>query len=251
MPAIGKTIRTEKIIGTWRRGDSVLRNELFAQQPPRRQHESDGGSQHRKAEWRPTEEIERREAALAQLTFDNHVGRGCDQGYPLISAASDNGMSMRLLFKPVFLATFRTKGMNMATIAEELINAPMPPASVMMSTIKRVSLPPPNFITASPRRCTTPEFTSASPTIKIAAIRITTGSPKPASASCGVSTRVNMSANTTRMATMSTRGRPQANSTTAPASMPKTISICSVMAARPQCPPHAPKRQKLTDQSSW
>ena len=34
------------------------------------------------------------------------------------------------------------------------MNAPMLPASVMMSTIKRVSLPPPNFITASPRRCT-------------------------------------------------------------------------------------------------
>jgi hypothetical protein len=62
---------------------------------------------------------------------------------PLLSAATDNGMSMHLLFKPVFLATVRTRGINMATIAEGLINAPMPPASVMMSTIKRVSLPPP------------------------------------------------------------------------------------------------------------
>ena len=157
---------------------------------------------------------------------------------PLTSAATDNGISIRLLFMPVFLATARTTGINMATIAEELINAPIPPASVMMSTIKRVSLPPPNFITASPRRCATPVFTSASPTTKIAAIRITTGSPNPASASCGVSTRLSMSASTTTIATISARGRPQAKSTMAPASMPKTISIGPVMAARP-----SPKRR--------
>ena len=164
---------------------------------------------------------------------------------PLMRAATDNGMSMRLLFRLVFLATVRTRGMNMATIAEELMNAPNPPASVMISTIKRVSLPPPNFITASPRRCTTPVFTRASPTIKIAAIRTTTGSPKPARASCGVSTRESMSASTTRMATMSTRGRPHANSTMAPPNMPKTISIGPVMAA---CP--SPRRRVLSPGSA-
>ena len=159
---------------------------------------------------------------------------------PLISAATDSGMSMRLRFSPVLLAIVRTTGMNMATIAEELINAPIAPASTMMSTINRVSLPAPAFSTASPRRCATPVFTSASPTMKIAAIRITTGSPKPASDSCGVSTRLNISASTTRIATISTRGRPQANSPTAPASMPKTISIWSVMAVR-----HRPRRGTL------
>src|SRR5262249_18316371 len=76
MPAIGKTIRAEKIIGTWRRGGGVLGDNLLAQQPPHRQHECDGGSQHRKAERRPTEEIERHEAVPAQLAFDYHVGRG-------------------------------------------------------------------------------------------------------------------------------------------------------------------------------
>ena len=67
---------------------------------------------------------------------------------PLISAATDSGMSMRLLFNPAFLAIVRTTGMSMATIAEELMKAPTPPASNMMSTTRRVSLPPPSFITA-------------------------------------------------------------------------------------------------------
>ena len=35
--------------------------------------------------------------------------------------------------------------MNMATIAEELINAPIPPASNIMRTISRASLRPPRF----------------------------------------------------------------------------------------------------------
>src|SRR5262245_26626363 len=148
---------------------------------------------------------------------------------PLVSAAMDNGMSRRLRFSPVLLAIVRTTGMNIATIAEELINAPIPPASNMMRTINRVSLRPPAFNTISPRRCAIPVFTSAWPTMKMAAMRITTGSPKPANDSCGVSTRVSISANTTRIATISARGRPKANSPTAPASTPKTISIWPVM----------------------
>ena len=114
--------RTEKIIGTWRRGGRVLeRGKLLAQQPPRRQHESDGGSQHRKAERRPTEEIERREAVPRNSLSIIMLGEDAIRVIiPLISAAT-NGMSMRLLFKPVFLATVRTKGMNVATIAEELV----------------------------------------------------------------------------------------------------------------------------------
>ena len=103
-------------------GGGVLRGELLAQQrfSPSRQHESDGGSQHRKAERRPTGEIERREAVPAQLAFDVMFGDDAIRVIiPLISAATDNGMSMRLLFKPVFLAMVRTRGMNMATIAEE------------------------------------------------------------------------------------------------------------------------------------
>ena len=144
---------------------------------------------------------------------------------PLISAATDSGMSMRLLFNPAFLAIVRTTGMSMATIAEELMKAPTPPASNMMSTTRRVSLPPPSFITPSPRRCATPVFTKPSPTIKIAAIRITAGLPKPANASSGVSTWLNINASTTRMATMSTRIRPQANSAMAPTSTPNTMRI--------------------------
>ena len=45
------------------------------------------------------------------------------------------------------------------------------------------------FMTASPRRYATPVFIRPSPTIDTAAIRITTGWPKPATASCIVSTR--------------------------------------------------------------
>src|SRR3974377_393947 len=147
---------------------------------------------------------------------------------PLISAATDTGMSMRLLFNPVFLAIFRTTGMNMATIAEELIKAPIPPTSNMTSTIRRVSLPPPSPITASPRRYATPVFTNPSPTIKIATIRITTGLPKPANASSGVSTLLNISASTTRIATMSTRIRPHANSAMATINTPNTMRTWSV-----------------------
>src|SRR5262249_15015147 len=50
-----------------------------------------------------------------------------------------------------------------------------------------------------------------SPTIDTAAIRTTTGWPKPASASCIVSTPVKLSARTTRIATTSGRTRPDAN----------------------------------------
>ena len=144
---------------------------------------------------------------------------------PLISAATDSGMSMRLLFNPAFLEIVRTTGMSMATIAEELMKAPTPPASNMMSTTRRVSLPPPSFITPSPRRCATPVFTKPSPTIKMAAIRITAGLPKPANASSGVSTWLNINASITRMATMSTRICPQANSAMAPTSTPNTMRI--------------------------
>ena len=81
MPAIGKAIRTDKIVGTRRLGRRILRNELLAQQAPCRQHESDSAGQHRKTERRPTEEMEWREAVLAQRAFDDHVGRRCDQGH--------------------------------------------------------------------------------------------------------------------------------------------------------------------------
>jgi len=71
---------------------------------------------------------------------------------PLINAAIDSGISIRLRFSPILLAIPRTTGMNMATIADELMNAPMLPASTMTSATRRASLLPPTFITASPRR---------------------------------------------------------------------------------------------------
>jgi len=65
--------------------------------------------------------------------------------------------------------------MNMATIAEELMNAPTVPASTMTSATRRASLLPPAFITASPRPCATPVAISPSPTMDTAAIKTTTG----------------------------------------------------------------------------
>ena len=175
---------------------------------------------------------------------------------PLISAATDSGMSMRLLFNAAFLAIVRTTGMSMATIAEELMKAPTPPASNMMSTTRRVSLPPPSFITPSPRRCATPVFTKPSPTIKIAAIRITAGLPKPANASSGVSTWLSINASTTRMATMSTRIRPQANSAMAPTNTPNTMRIWFVTGKHlgdpmDQQSSRKVRRALLPSQSQW
>src|SRR6516165_4605285 len=43
---------------------------------------------------------------------------------PLISAATESGISIRFRLRPILLAIANTTGMNMATIAEELMNAP-------------------------------------------------------------------------------------------------------------------------------
>ena len=149
---------------------------------------------------------------------------------PLISVAIESGISIRFGLSPTLLAIVRTTGINIATIADELINAPMVPASIMTNVTRRASLLPPAFMTASPRRYATPVAIKPSPTIDTAAIRITTGWPKPATASWIVSTPLKFSARTTRIATTSGRIRPDANSTTAPARIPKTISMCAVMA---------------------
>src|SRR5215472_11872581 len=63
-----------------------------------------------------------------------------------------------------------------------------------------------------------------------AAIKVTTGWPKPATASCIVSTPLKLSAKTTRIATTSGRTRPDANRPTAAASTPKTVSMSPVIA---------------------
>jgi hypothetical protein len=144
---------------------------------------------------------------------------------PLIITATHSGLSMRLRFNPVLVEIVKTTGMSMATIAEEFSTDPITPASSMMSATSRVSLPPPARTTSSPRRCVTPVFTNPALTMKMAASRITTGEPKPDSASVGVSTLLVMSAATTSSPTMSARGRPQANSATATASTAKTIHI--------------------------
>src|SRR5262249_17936708 len=131
----------------------------------------------------------------------------------------------------VWWGTARTTGMTVATIAEELMKARTVPPSPMTSATSRASLLPPAFITASPRRCATPVAIRPSPTTDTAAIRTTTDWPKPASASWIVSTPVILRARTTRTATTSGRTRPDANSTTAPARTPNTISIWFVMAS--------------------
>ena len=104
---------------------------------------------------------------------------------PLIITATQSGMSRRLRFIPVLLVIRKTTGISMAASAAELRTEPTMPARSMISVTSRVSLPRPALTTASPRRCATPVFTSPSLTMKMAAIKITTGEPKPASASLG------------------------------------------------------------------
>jgi len=56
---------------------------------------------------------------------------------PVISAAIESGISIRFGFSPVLFAIASTTGMSIATIAEELMNAPMVPARPQEELINR------------------------------------------------------------------------------------------------------------------
>ena len=152
---------------------------------------------------------------------------------PLSSAANASGIISRpgpMLSRPAMPSA---TGMKIATTPVELMKAPSPAIVNISSTNNRVSLAPATPVSQTPIRLATPVRTRPSPTTNNPAISITTGSPKPASASDTGRMPPNISAKMTSRATMSGRSRSLANSATVTASTPKTNPVSEVINGLP------------------
>src|SRR5215475_12204398 len=98
MPALGEAIRSDEIGGARGLGPGVRSGPLWAQQAACPQHEGDASGKHGQAERGPTEEAERREAAREAFSMIMFGEEAISVIIPLISAATDRGMSRRLRF---------------------------------------------------------------------------------------------------------------------------------------------------------
>ena len=120
-----------------------------------------------------------------------------------------------------------TTGTSAATDPLTLISAVSSATSAMVRTISRVRLSPADAISRRPAHAVTPVASSASLTTNSDAMKITVGSPKPASACCRSSTPVAHSASATATAVIAVGMTPDANATTAAAST-RYVMVASV-----------------------
>src|SRR5262245_55256245 len=119
-------------------------------------------------------------------------------------------------------------GSSAATVPFSPISAVRPALSNMVNTSRRRELPPDFSTSVRPSHVVTPVASSPSLTTKRAAIRITAGSPKPASDSSKVSTPLKKSANAAPTATSSTGKRFHTNSTTTAARIDR-LTVASLI----------------------
>ena len=96
----------------------------------------------------------------------------------------------------------------------------------MVRTIRRVRLSPAEAISRWPAHAVTPVASRPSLTTNSDAMKITVGSPKPASACSSSSTPIAHSASATPTATIAVGTRPQANIATA-AARTRYVSVAS------------------------
>ena len=119
--------------------------------------------------------------------------------------------------RPSRTAVTATTGSSAATAPLTLISAVTPATSSSISTISLVLLSPTRATSCCPAHAVTPVASSDSLTTKSDAMKITVGSPKPASAWSRSSTPVAHRVSAAPIATSSTGNRPQTNSPTTPA----------------------------------
>ena len=125
-------------------------------------------------------------------------------------------------------ATITAMGSSAATVPFSPISAVRPALSNMVNTRRRRELPPDFSTSIRPSHVVTPVASRPSLTTKRAAIRITAGSPKPASDSSKVSTPLKKSASAAPTATSSTGKRFHTNSTTTAARIDR-LTVASLM----------------------
>jgi hypothetical protein len=113
-----------------------------------------------------------------------------------------------------------TTGTMTATVPVELMKADRVATRIMMMTMRRTWLSPASLAGRRPMAWATPVWKRPSPTTKRAAIMMTTGSAKPASASTGVRMPVTVRARRARTATTSRRSLSLMNRRTVPTRMP-------------------------------
>ncbi len=104
-----------------------------------------------------------------------------------------------------FAARLSTIGIKIATAPVELIKADNPATTNISITVSFSSFVPATPISQSPTAKAIPVLNNPSPTIKSPAIKSKTGSPKPDSASVGVSRPLNKRAKIAPTATTSRR----------------------------------------------
>jgi len=143
---------------------------------------------------------------------------------PLMSAPTLSGIIRRPGGTPARRATRSAVGIKSATTPVELMKEPTAATTSISSAMSRRSSLPARRAIKSPSFCATPVRTSPSPTTKSAAMRITFGSLKPASASSTGTTPSNASNVIMSKATTSIRGLLAANITTVAASRPNTTA---------------------------
>ena len=131
--------------------------------------------------------------------------------------------------RPSRSANNTVTGRSAATAPLTLISAVNPATSSMVRTTSRVRLSPTASISRWPAQAVTPVASSASLTTNSEAMKITVGSPKPASASSSSRTSVAHSDSATPTATIATGRRSQTKITTTAARMTKVI-VESLMA---------------------
>lgn len=139
-------------------------------------------------------------------------------------AEKASGISIWLGGIPTRTAATTTIGMSAATAPLTLINAVSPATNRQMSNSSRTRDVPPRLTTCWPAHAVTPVESSASETTKRLAMKMTVGSPNPASAWGRLSSPVAHSETATPRATIPIGTRLDMNATTASARMVSTIA---------------------------
>ncbi len=139
-------------------------------------------------------------------------------------AANATGASRRLGLRPLRQASRMAIGSMIATVPVELMNAESAAVASIRAAVSRFSPAPATRAIQAPTLAARPVSTRAPETTNSAAIITTKGSPKPASACCGVRTPLSVSDTTTSSATRSSRTRSETNRTRAPTRMTRTMA---------------------------
>ena len=140
-------------------------------------------------------------------------------------AANTSGMSSCEGERPTRIAITMTTGRSAATAPLRLINAVSSATTVNVRTSSRTRLCPARAIRSCPAHAVTPVASRPALTTNNDAMKMTAGSPNPASECPRSSTPVAYSASAVPMATSTTGTRFETNSTTMPAMIAKVIAM--------------------------